>query len=205
MADTPTPSTSKSFYTQKIAGVPLVAWVAVGAVAVGGFLWWHRSHSAAAAAANAQTSSGVPTAATSEELMAAGLYQPPNITYDLSGQPVQPAVETPNTQANLPPGKFLGADGVLYDANAFWWVQGVPYPKWQFSTQPSPGSPGSVGFLIPPQGWPFATVPSVPAAPNATPAPTSNPVPAAPQQPTSLGFPAVTQMAPAGFRSGGGG
>lgn len=199
MPDTPASSqSSKAFFTQKVAGVPLVAWVAVVAVGVGGFLWWHNRQTAAAAAAAAQNAqgtngSGVPIAGTSEELQAAGLYQPPSITYNLGNPPT----ETPPTQASLPPGKFLGSDGVLYDASAFWWVGGLPYPKWQFATAPSPGSPGAVGFLIPPQGWPFTTIPAVPPAPTSSPPstpPSQTSTPAPQQTPTSLGFPGVPSL-----------
>ena len=102
MPDTPeSGSSSKSFFTQKVAGVPLVAWVAVVAVGVGGFLWWHNKQTAAAAGANQNAT--VPTAATSEELQAAGLYQPPNITYDLSGPSIETPTSPPPTQVTQNP------------------------------------------------------------------------------------------------------
>jgi hypothetical protein len=110
----PTPSgatSSKSFYTQKFAGAPMWAWAAGGGVLIGGFLWWRRRGKSQQQTAQAQNDQ-VPIAATTEELQAAGMYQPPDITYNLSGptieSPVQAAASTPkppvaSSPAKLPP------------------------------------------------------------------------------------------------------
>jgi len=91
------PKSSKSFFTQKVAGAPLVVWVAVLAVGVGAFMWWRNRQTAAAGASTATSAAGAtPTAATSEELMAAGLYQPPAITYNLG----TPGAESPTADAS---------------------------------------------------------------------------------------------------------
>ncbi len=111
------PKSSKAFFTQKVAGVPLVAWAAVVALAVGAFLWWRNRQQAAAGQATATSAAGaVPSASTSEELMAAGLYQPPNITYNVPSPNIEQGVEeaspptgvgplppTPVTTAPVPP------------------------------------------------------------------------------------------------------
>jgi LysM repeat protein len=101
------PKSNKAFFTQKVAGVPLVAWVAVLALVVGAFLWWRNRQQAAAGNATATAAAGaVPTAATSEELMAAGLYQPPNITYNVPSPNIEQGVEeaSPGTGVGpLPP------------------------------------------------------------------------------------------------------
>lgn len=109
MPDAPEPSTEPkgkgNFFTQKVAGVPLVAWVAVLALAVGAFLWWRNRQQAAAGGTTASAASSVPTADTSEELLAAGLYQPPNVTYDVSA----PATESATGDATLPGGPTVGS------------------------------------------------------------------------------------------------
>lgn len=89
----------ENVFTNKIAGQPAWLWIGAGGVVVGGLLWWrHRQNAQKAAdqAATGATSMGspVPTAATSEELMAAGLYQPPNITYNAPGPVVDNGIHS---------------------------------------------------------------------------------------------------------------
>lgn len=94
-----------NLFTGKIAGQPAWVWIGGAGVLVGGFIWW-RKHNAASQASSSSAatygtapSANVPTAATSEELMAAGLYQPPNITYNVPS----PNISNGITQATPAP------------------------------------------------------------------------------------------------------
>lgn len=219
--------------TKKIGPLPAWGW---GVIVVAGVVFYlrYRASQSGTSAATANTAS-VPFGTNGQGTTAAG-YSPTlgdqigALTGDISalqglntqlglgptgqGTPTAsgtpPPSVSPQSTSSLPPGKFLGLDGVLYDSSGFWWVNGIPYPKWQFSSPPAPGSAGSVGFAIPPAGWPFQPVPGMD---NSTPSNSSggllsggNPAPVQPSQTSasipsatpSLGFPAATtQRVPA--------
>lgn len=94
-----------SVFTGKIGGQPTWMWVGGAAVLVGGFMWWRKRQAAAAQAAS-NTAAGitnVPTAATSEELMAAGLYQPPSITYNVPSPNIDNGIHVAAPPTQTPP------------------------------------------------------------------------------------------------------
>ena len=88
-------------FKAKIAGEPAWLWIGAGGVVVGGLLLYRRQQKQKLAQSQYNSSTNVPSAATSEELMAAGLYQPPSITYNVpppnidNGISVVPPAGTP--------------------------------------------------------------------------------------------------------------
>jgi LysM repeat protein len=102
--EAPSPASSKNFLMQKVGPLPLVAWVGIGGVTVGGFLWWRNRQQAAAGQSTATSAAAsVPSAGTSEELMAAGLYQPPDITYNTTPPSESPTATAAPTQPGIGP------------------------------------------------------------------------------------------------------
>jgi LysM repeat protein len=74
--EAPSPADGKNFLMKKVGPLPLVVWVGGGGLAVGGYLWYRNRKEAAAGASTATAAAAaVPTAATSQELEAAGYDQ----------------------------------------------------------------------------------------------------------------------------------
>lgn len=237
----------KEFLTKKYGPLPVWGW---GVVVVAGVVFFLRYRaSQPTATAGSTTTASVPFATTGGSANGTGTTaagaangysgslsdQIGTLTEDISAlQGLNTVLGLGSTGSGTPtasaggPGptqttgtnQFLGLDGVLYDASGFWWVNGIPYPKWQFSAPPAPGSAGSVGFAVPPAGWPFSPVPGQSALPASSaggllsggnPAPlqpaggtVGGRIPAA-TAPPSLGFPGIAGNVPTGYPHGGGG
>lgn len=106
----------ENFLTAKLGPAPAWVWVGGVGIVVGG-VWWWRKRQAANAAASSQYGAAVGTAgptplASTEELLAAGQYQPPNISYNIgpagSGPSPSPT-PSPNPLTAPTVGGFIGS------------------------------------------------------------------------------------------------
>ena len=106
-----------NFLTEKIGPLPAWGWGLAAAAVAAAYLWWRNSQSASSSSSSSAGTGSLPlsgSSATSTELAAAGLYQPPSVTYDLGGPSygsgVSPAPQPVQGQPIPPPNKNPSGD-----------------------------------------------------------------------------------------------